>query len=144
LAQAGKLASMNEDQLIEAARQARTSAYAPYSRFKVGAAVMAEDGQVFAGCNVENAAYPEGVCAEGGALSAMVLGGARKLRLIALSAGPEGEPARACLPCGGCRQRILEFAGEGAEVLLDTPGGIERHRFSDLMPSAFGPGDLGR
>jgi cytidine deaminase len=135
---------MTEDQLIEAARQARKSAYAPYSRFQVGAAVMAEDGRIFPGCNVENAAYPEGVCAEGGALSAMVLAGARRLRLVAISAGPEGEGARACLPCGGCRQRILEFAGEGAEVLVDTPAGIQRHRFSDLMPSVFGPGDLGR
>jgi cytidine deaminase len=132
---------MTEDDLIAAARRARETAYAPYSRFHVGAVVLTEDGQVFSGCNVENAAYPEGVCAEAGAISAMALGGGRKIRFVAISAGPEGE-LRACLPCGGCRQKILEFAGEGAEVLVDGPDGVQRHRFADLMPLAFGPKDL--
>ncbi len=132
---------MSEDDLLNAARQARRNAYAPYSRFHVGAAVMAEDGRIFAGCNVENAAYPEGVCAEAGAISAMVSAGGRSIRLVAISAGPESE-LRSCLPCGGCRQKILEFARAGAEVLVDTPEGTERHRFADLMPHAFGPTDL--
>lgn len=129
---------MTEDQLIAAARQARESAYAPYSRFLVGAAVLTEDGRLFCGCNVENAAYPEGVCAEAGAISAMALGRGRRIRFVAISAGPQGE-LRPCLPCGGCRQKILEFAGEGAEVLTDGPGGVRRYRFADLMPCAFGP-----
>jgi len=134
---------MTEDDLLDAARAARENAYAPYSRFHVGAAVMTEDRRVFAGCNVENAAYPEGVCAEAGAISAMALGGGRAIRLVAISGGP-GDRLQACLPCGGCRQKILEFAGEGAEVLVDTPQGVERYRFADLMPQAFGPKNLGR
>ncbi len=134
---------MTEDDLIQAARDARRSAYAPYSGFLVGAAVMTEDGRIFSGCNVENAAYPEGVCAEAGALSAMVLGGGRRARLIAISAGPEGA-ARPCLPCGGCRQKILEFAVPGAEILTDGPDGVRRHAFAALLPDAFGPEDLAR
>lgn len=132
---------MTEDDLIGAARVARKSAYAPYSRFLVGAAVLTEDGRMFSGCNVENAAYPEGVCAEAGAISAMALGGGRKIRFVAISAGPEGE-LRACLPCGGCRQKILELAGGNAEVLVDGPQGVQRYRFADLMPHAFGSEDL--
>jgi cytidine deaminase len=134
---------MTEDDLLNAARQARRNAYAPYSRFHVGAAVMADDGRVFTGCNVENAAYPEGVCAEAGAISAMALAGGRSIRFVAISAGPE-EALRSCLPCGGCRQKILEFAAPGAEVLIDAPEGMERYRFADLMPHAFGPKDLRR
>ncbi len=130
-----------EPDLIQAARDARANAYAPYSGFLVGAAVMAQDGRIFSGCNVENAAYPEGLCAEAGALSAMVLGGGRQARLIAISAGPPG-PAQRCLPCGGCRQKILEFAATGAEVLTDGPDGVRRYTFTDLLPDAFGPQDL--
>lgn len=132
---------MTEGELIDVARAARKAAYAPYSHFHVGAAVLTEDGQVFSGCNVENAAYPEGVCAEAGAISAMALGGGRRIRCVAISAGPQGE-LRACLPCGGCRQKILEFAGDEAEVLVDSPEGVQRHRFAELMPHAFGPGTL--
>jgi cytidine deaminase len=134
---------MSEDDLLNAARQARRNAYAPYSRFHVGAAVMSEDGRIFGGCNVENAAYPEGVCAEAGAISAMASAGGRSIRFVAISAGPE-EELRSCLPCGGCRQKILEFAAPSAEVLIDTPAGVERYRFADLMPHAFGPRDLSR
>jgi len=132
---------MTENDLIGAARLARKAAYAPYSRFPVGAAVMAEDGRVFSGCNVENAAYPEGLCAEAGAIAAMAVAGGRRIRFVAISAGPEGA-LKACLPCGGCRQKILEFAGEGAEVLVDGPQGVQRHLLTDLMPCAFGPKDL--
>src|ERR1700758_3814070 len=103
---------------------------------------MTDDGQVYCGCNVENAAYPEGLCAEAGAISAMALGGGRRIRLVAISAGPEGQ-LKACLPCGGCRPKIIEFAGDHAEVLVDAPDGVQRHRFADLMPHAFGPRDLG-
>ncbi|MEI9890343.1 MAG: cytidine deaminase [Caulobacteraceae bacterium] len=124
---------MTEDDLLNAARAARKSAYAPYSGFRVGAAVLDAEGRIHAGCNVENAAYPEGVCAEGGAISAMALAGGRAIRFVAISAGP-GEELKACLPCGGCRQKILEFAGEGAQVLIDGPSGVERYRFADLMP----------
>src|SRR5947209_4338012 len=121
---------MTEDDLLDAARAARKSAYAPYSRFHVGAAVMSADGRVFAGCNVENAAYPEGVCAEAGAISAMVLAGGGAIRCVAISAGP-GDDLQPCLPCGGCRQKILEFAAPDAEVLIDTAAGLQRHRFAE-------------
>jgi cytidine deaminase len=135
---------MTEDDLLAAARAARPMAHAPYSRFFVGAAILADDGRIYSGCNVENASYPEGVCAEGGALSAMVLGGGRKAVMIALSAGPEGH-VQPCLPCGGCRQRILEFATPQTVVITDTASGAhQRHAFSDLMPQAFGPEDLKR
>lgn len=133
---------MTEDDLIAAARAARPKAHAPYSRFLVGAAVLADDGNIYSGCNVENAAYPEGVCAEAGALSAMVLGGGRKVAMVAVSAGPQGK-VQPCLPCGGCRQKILEFAAPDTVVLTDTASGKpQRHAFADLMPQAFGPGDL--
>jgi cytidine deaminase len=133
---------MTEDDLLTAARAARPKAHAPYSRFLVGAAVLADDGRIYSGCNVENAAYPEGVCAEAGALSAMVLGGGRKVRMVAISAGPDGK-VQPCLPCGGCRQKILEFAAKDAVILTDTATGeLQRHAFADLMPHAFGPDDI--
>lgn len=135
---------MTDEQLLEAAHRAREQAYAPYSGFLVGAAVLADDGQVYSGCNVENAAYPEGVCAEAGALGAMILGGARRVRLVAISAGPIGE-LRPCLPCGGCRQKIVEFAGpETAVVVPGADGRPQRHRMADLLPAAFTPADLAK
>ena len=138
----GDIAAMTEDDLLNAARAARPRAHAPYSRFFVGAAVLADDGRIYAGCNVENASYPEGVCAEGGALSAMVLGGGRKAMMVAISAGPEGK-VQPVWPCGGCRQRILEFATPDTVVITDTASGQpERTTFADLMPKTFGANDL--
>ena len=130
---------MTDEDLLQVARAARSNAYAPYSHFHVGAAVLAEDGQVYAGCNMENAAYPEGVCAEGVALGAMVLGGGRKVRRVAISAGPQGQ-VHPTLPCGGCRQKILEFAGPDTAVVVD---GAERpYTLAELLPAAFGRADL--
>ncbi len=135
---------MTDEQLLEAAHQARRTAYAPYSGFLVGAAVLAEDGRVYSGCNMENVAYPEGVCAEGVALGAMVLGGARRARMIAIVAGPEGE-LRPTMPCGGCRQKIAEFAGPETEVVITgSDGEIQRYRMADLLPSAFTSNDLSK
>jgi cytidine deaminase len=130
---------MTDDDLLKAARDARKMAYAPYSRFSVGAAVLADDGRVYGGCNMENAAYPEGVCAEGVALGAMILGGARRVRLIAISAGPEGQ-VHPTLPCGGCRQKLLEFAGPDTAVIVD--GGLRTFTLAELLPAAFGKADL--
>jgi cytidine deaminase len=133
---------LTDADLLQIAQAAREHAYAPYSRFRVGAAVLADDGRVYSGCNVENAAYPQGVCAEAGALSAMVLGGARQARLIAIVAGPEGS-LQPCLPCGGCRQKIAEFAGSGATVIIQARDGTPvRHAIGALLPGAFGPDDL--
>src|SRR5437667_10161818 len=93
-------------ELFEAAKAAQMNAYAPYSRFRVGAALRAASGSLYAGANVENAAYPEGVCAETSAISAMALGGERRIAEILVIGDGEG----ICTPCGGCRQRIREFA----------------------------------
>ena len=127
------------DALFTAAAQAQALAYAPYSRFKVGAAVLADDGVVYAGCNVENAAYPSGSCAEQGAISAMIAGGGRAVRAIMVF----GEGAELVTPCGACRQRIREFATPDTAIAIAGPDGI-RARFSlvELLPASFGPANL--
>ena len=120
--------------LFEAARKARDNAYAPYSKFKVGAALEAEDGSVFVGCNVENVAYPEGTCAEAGAIAAMVAAGRRKIaRLLIIADSPNPVP-----PCGGCRQKIAEFAGPDIEVTMVSLDGTQiKMHVADLLPGAF-------
>ncbi len=130
------------DPLIEAALAARRQAHAPYSRFQVGAALRCADGSLHAGCNVENAAYPQGVCAEAGAISAMVLSGGRQIaEMVVAAAG-----AAPCAPCGGCRQKIREFARpEAVIVMVDEHGTpLLRSTLADLLPHAFGPEALGR
>lgn len=127
--------------LAEQALIARSRAYAPYSKFQVGAALIAADGQIFSGCNVENAAYPEGVCAEAGAISAMIAaGGSRKITSI-LIAGKGPVP---CLPCGGCRQKIREFAtSETAVLVVDEKGELLfQNTLHTLLPASFGPENL--
>ena len=129
------------DPLAQAAIVARSHAHAPYSRFKVGAALRCLDGSIHAGCNVENAAYPQGLCAEAGAISAMVLAGGRQINeLVIVAAGP-----RACPPCGGCRQKIREFASPDAVIrMVDEHGGLRlQSTLGDLLPHSFGPDDLG-
>jgi cytidine deaminase len=127
------------DALFAAAKAAQQKAYAPYSRFKVGAAILADDGKVYPGCNVENAAYPVGACAEAGAISAMVAGGGRAIRAIVVL----GDGAELVTPCGACRQRIREFAGPETPIAIAGPDGI-RARFSlaELLPASFGPANL--
>ncbi len=127
--------------LLAAARAAQTRAYAPYSRFRVGAAVLDETGAVHAGCNVENAAYPQGVCAEAGALSAMVLAGGRRAVAVAVV----GDGAALVTPCGGCRQKLREF-GDGALAVLVGDREQLRARFTlgALLPESFGPEHFGR
>src|SRR6195952_3937614 len=102
---------VSDAQLYAAAEAVRARAYAPYSRFQVGAAILADDGKIYAGCNVENAAYPIGNCAEASAIAAMLAGGGKRITRIYVT-GPGSQPVT---PCGGCRQRIREFAE------LDTP-----------------------
>lgn len=125
--------------LVEAARDARERAYAPYSRFKVGAAIRTEDGTVFCGVNVENVAYPEGTCAEAGAIAAMVLGGATEISEVAVIAdSPSPVP-----PCGGCRQKLAEFAGPEVKVTLATTRGARLETtVGALLPGAFGSGHM--
>ena len=115
------------------------NAYAPYSRFKVGAAVRTPGGAVFSGGNVENAAYPEGVCAETSAISAMALAGERRIVEICVV----GDGDALCTPCGGCRQRIREFADARTTIHVAGPDGVRKtFTLADLLPESFGPGHL--
>ena len=121
--------------LIEAARGAREQAYAPYSGFKVGAALRAGSGAVYLGVNVENVAYPEGTCAEAGAIAAMCVAGEREIIEIAVIA--DSPDPIAC--CGGCRQKIAEFATPQVPVLMATlDGKLRRSTIAELLPGAFG------
>ncbi|HEV7264052.1 MAG TPA: cytidine deaminase [Falsiroseomonas sp.] len=128
--------------LLAAAEAARARAYAPYSSFPVGAALLAEDGTIHAGCNVENASYPAGLCAERVALGAAVAQGARRFVAIAIA----GPPGVALSPCGICRQVLSEFSPDGmlrviARDATGTPGATT---IAELLPGAFGPAQLGQ
>ncbi len=127
------------DTLFEAAKVMQDKAYAPYSRFRVGAALRTPSGAVFAGCNVENAAYPQGACAETGAISSMVAAGERRIAEILVIGDGEG----LCTPCGGCRQRIREFAAPDTPIHIAGPEGIRcRLTLGELLPHSFGPENL--
>ena len=127
------------DQLFEAAKAAQARAYVPYSRFRVGAAILADDGKVYGGCNVENAAYPSGTCAEAGAVAAMILGGGKRIAGILVI----GDGTLLCTPCGNCRQRIREFAKPETPVHVADANGIrETFTLEALLPASFGPDNL--
>lgn len=127
--------------LRAAALAVRENAYAPYSKFKVGAAVRTKDGAVYVGCNVENVAYPEGTCAEAGALAAMIASGAREVAEVYVVAdSPDPVP-----PCGGCRQKLAEFAAPDVTVTLATlEGEVRTTKVGDLLPGAFDAGHMAR
>jgi cytidine deaminase len=136
-----KSADDNLGALFAAAKAARERAYAPYSKFLVGAAIRAPSGAVYAGCNVENAAYPQGSCAEAGAIAAMALAGERKIVEIVVVGDGEG----LCTPCGGCRQRIREFADAATRVHVAGLDGVRASfALEELLPHSFGPGHLVR
>jgi cytidine deaminase len=126
--------------LIEAAKQARLKAHAPYSKFLVGAAVRDEQGRVFAGCNVENAAYPQGWCAEPSAIAALVVAGGRRITEVAVM----GNGDQLCTPCGGCRQKLREFAQDDVRIHCCTADGVLIRTFTlgELLPFSFGPENL--
>lgn len=138
------MAIVTEDELFERAVEARLRAYARYSHFRVGAAIEDESGVVHVGCNVENAAYPVGVCAEAGAISAMRVAGGNRIRRMAVVGGlADGPETVLCAPCGACRQRIAEFSGAATLILLrDASGNVRRFEVSSLLPAAFGPVDV--
>ena len=127
------------DAMLAAATAAMARAHAPYSKFQVGAAVLDAQGRIHAGCNVENAAYPQGVCAEAGALSAMVLAGGTQVQAVLVVGHGEG----LVTPCGGCRQKIREFAGPDTPILIASPQQVRaRFTLDALLPHSFGPEHL--
>jgi cytidine deaminase len=128
-------------ELLDQALRAQKQAYAPYSEFRVGAALRAESGAVHRGCNVENASYPAGLCAETAAVSAMILAGDRRITDILIVGGVQA----AITPCGVCRQLLNEFSTSETRVHSATPDGIvATYSLRDLLPHAFGPDDLAR
>ncbi|MFE1292280.1 cytidine deaminase [Streptomyces sp. NPDC058751] len=127
-------ADVDWEELREAARTAMTRAYAPYSDFPVGAAARVDDGRIVSGCNVENASYGLGLCAECGLVSELRATGGGRLTHFTCVDG-QGE---ILVPCGRCRQLLFEFGGE--ELILETPRGLVP--LSEMLPQAFGPGHL--
>ena len=128
------------DDMLALARVMRDRAYAPYSKFPVGAVMKGANGKLYGGCNVENAAYPLGNCAEGTAIFAMVADGEHKI-VEALIIGPEGA---LITPCGSCRQRMREFASDDLPIHLAGLSGVNRTvTLGELLPLSFGPGHLG-
>lgn len=131
--------SRNTDDLVAAAIGARDAAYAPYSGHPVGAAILDENGRLHTGANVENAAYPLGACAEASAISAMIMAGGKRIAAIAVA----GPGPHLCTPCGGCRQRIREFASPEIPILVCGPDGLEAEfMLGELLPHSFGPENL--
>jgi cytidine deaminase len=127
------------DDLLSLARTMMSRAHAPYSKFHVGAALRAEDGTVYGGCNVENAAYPQGWCAEASAIAAMVGAGRRRIVEAVVIGGGEA----LCTPCGGCRQKLREFAAGDTPVLVGDRTRLRASfTLSQLLPESFGPEHL--
>ena len=130
------MTKISDKELLDKAKQVRKVAHAPYSNYRVGAALLDNEGNVHIGCNVENASYPEGNCAETSAIAAMVAAGGRRIDTIAIV----GEPieSRPCTPCGGCRQRIHEFSDSDTRIiLLQADGELLEFSVSGLLPASF-------
>lgn len=132
------LTSSEQDQLLHLAALARQSAYVPYSHFAVGAAVRAEDGRVFTGCNVENASYGLTICAERNAVAHAVAEGARRFDAIAVVT------ENGVTPCGACRQVLAEFGPAMTVIVADEAGQRRVYTIGDLLPDAFTPDQLDR
>lgn len=134
----GSVASTATAALVEAARGVMDEAYAPYSGFRVGAALQATDGRIFVGCNVENSSYPAGLCAERSAVAAAVAHGARSFSAVAVVT----EADRPTPPCGICRQVLVEFAPALRVVSVTTRGAASEWALADLLPAPFTPDSL--
>ena len=130
---------MNEENYIAATKEAMSKAYVPYSNYPVGALIVTDNGNTYSGCNVENASYPLGNCAEASAIASMVIGGEKKIKTIyVMTKNNEGG-----IPCGGCRQRIREFSDENTQIMMCSPDGVQqRINLSELLPNSFGPEHL--
>lgn len=125
--------------MFQLAREAMGKAHAPYSNFRVGAVVKGANGHLYAGCNVENASYPEGWCAEASAIAAMVMDGETKIAEVLVMGAGEA----LVTPCGGCRQRIREFAADDVPIHICSPDELRRTvTLGELLPLSFGPGNL--
>jgi cytidine deaminase len=134
--------NLSEDlrqQLLAASLAARAHSHSPYSKYAVGAAILDEQGRIHAGANIENAAYPQGWCAEATALGAMVMaGGKRALAVLVTGPGPD-----IITPCGGCRQKLREFAAPDLVIIAGDPSGIQQQwTLEQLLPNSFGPEHL--
>lgn len=129
---------MTDRELINAAVAAMQRAYAPYSGFTVGAAVQTESGQIFDGCNIENASYSATICAERTALAKAVSAGERKVGKIAIVGGRNGKITDFCPPCGVCRQFMAEFCGADTVIILFNGSELKKLQFDALLPNAFG------
>ena len=130
---------MSESSYIAATKEAMNKAYVPYSNYPVGALIVTKNGNTYSGCNVENASYPLGNCAEAAAITSMVLAGEKNIKMIyVMSQNDQGGS-----PCGGCRQRIREFSDIDTQVILCSPSGVQqRLLLTDLLPNSFGPEHL--
>ena len=130
---------MSKDILYKSAVDAATRAYAPYSNFNVGAAILTSSGNIYTGCNVENAAYPQGLCAEASAIAKMIDAGDKEISQVCVHASEQSDVA----PCGGCRQKLSEFSTPATLIHLSDNNGITTTwKLSDLLPSSFGGDDL--
>jgi len=130
---------MNEESHIAATKNAMSKAYVPYSNYPVGVLIITDKGNTYSGCNVENASYPLGNCAEASAIASMVMGGEKKIKTIyVMTKNDEGG-----IPCGGCRQRIREFSDANTKIMLCSPSGVQSHmNLAELLPHSFGPEHL--
>ncbi len=139
MADAAQLPVATVEQMLQTARAAQQNAYAPYSRYRVGVAVLDAQGRIHPGCNVENAAYPQGTCAEAGALSAMVLAGSTRARAVLVV----GSGGKWVTPCGGCRQRLREFCAPDTPILTASDSALgPSYTLAELLPESFGPDHL--
>ncbi|MBQ6938104.1 MAG: cytidine deaminase [Clostridia bacterium] len=128
---------MTKNELVQKATDAMKNAYAPYSKFTVGAALLSKNGKVYTGCNVENSSYGVTNCAERTALFSAIADGEREFCAIAIVGGKNGEIADFCLPCGVCRQALSEFCGEDFKIYLYNGKKIKEYKFSKILPLQF-------
>lgn len=128
--------------LMTKAQEARKNSYSPYSHFRVGAALLCKNGKIYTGCNIENAAYTPGNCAERTAIFKAVSEGERDFEALAIVGGKEGETADFCAPCGVCRQVIAEFCNKDFKIILGNEEKFQAYTLGELLPFAFTEKDL--
>ena len=133
---------MSDFELMQAAEEARNTAYSPYSNFKVGAALLTKKGKLYVGCNIENASFTPTVCAERVAFFGAIKNGERDFSAIAIVGGKAGETPTFCAPCGVCRQVMAEFCQKDFRILLGTKEAFKAYPFEELFPLSFSPKDL--